>query len=549
MLLAHFLGAPAPRRVPRRVSRGRSSRSGRSACSATCRSARASERRSSWSSRTSTGSTPSSEEFLQSPAARAAVTACCLLLSTRPGFGAVAGAAGGRDIALEGLDRRRCRRDDPRLWRRRRGLEAPARAARRQGRGQSPLRRGDPPAAPGDRRASSSRMARRASARRRRGARDDPRHHRRARRPSGGVAEADAAGGRRSIGRRFGVSLLSRVLESRPASRGGRPAASCTRLDFIFPSAHDPELVYSFKHALTQDVVYASLLERRRRQYHAARRARRSRSSMPGRLDEVVELLAYHFGRSAEDEKAVDYAILAAEKAQRRWANTEALAQFEPRSAPRAHAGHRGQPPPAHRRGDQAGRDQVRAGPPRRARPGARGHPRPGRRGRRSAPAGRLVLLERASSTASPGGRPEVPIAYCREAVAIAEASGLDDDPGRSPSAALAHVYRRPATSAARSRPGERALAAFEARGNVWWACRALWALSPAANDVGEWERGLEYCRRALEPRTVGRTTCASRWSAGGARAPPTSSAATRSPASAAARTRSRYPLPPSTLP
>jgi hypothetical protein len=36
-------------------------------------------------------------------------------------------------------------------------------------------------------------------------------------------------------------------------------------------------------------------------------------------------MLALHFGRSDEAEKAVDYAILAAEKAQRRWANSEAL--------------------------------------------------------------------------------------------------------------------------------------------------------------------------------------------------------------------------------
>ena len=50
---------------------------------------------------------------------------------------------------------------------------------------------------------------------------------------------------------------------------------------------------------------------------------------MPGALDDVVELLAHHFGRSGEAEKAVDYAILAGEKAQKRWANTEALELFE----------------------------------------------------------------------------------------------------------------------------------------------------------------------------------------------------------------------------
>jgi len=86
--------------------------------------------------------------------------------------------------------------------------------------------------------------------------------------------------------------------------------------------------MYSFKHALTQDVVYGGLLERRRRQYHTAA-ARGIEELNAGRENEVVELLAYHFGSGGENEKAVDYAILSAEKAQRRWANTEALAFFE----------------------------------------------------------------------------------------------------------------------------------------------------------------------------------------------------------------------------
>jgi hypothetical protein len=40
-------------------------------------------------------------------------------------------------------------------------------------------------------------------------------------------------------------------------------------------------------------------------------------------------LLAFHFGRGEEAEKIVDYAILAVEKAQRRWAKSEAAAYFE----------------------------------------------------------------------------------------------------------------------------------------------------------------------------------------------------------------------------
>ena len=74
--------------------------------------------------------------------------------------------------------------------------------------------------------------------------------------------------------------------------------------------------------------MYAGVLERRRRQNHAAA-GHGLEDLYAGRVDDVVELLAHHFGRSAEAEKAVDYAILAAEKAQRRWANTEALAFFE----------------------------------------------------------------------------------------------------------------------------------------------------------------------------------------------------------------------------
>src|SRR2546426_222383 len=129
------------------------------------------------------------------------------------------------------------------------------------------------------------------------------------------------------VGRHFGISLLSRILEVVPAQVAGH-LRELHGLDFVFPSAQEPELMYSFKHALTQDVVYAGVLERRRRHHHAAA-GHGLEELYAGRIDDVVELIAYHYGRSAEAEQAVDYAILAAEKAQRRWATTEALAQFE----------------------------------------------------------------------------------------------------------------------------------------------------------------------------------------------------------------------------
>src|SRR4029077_14322861 len=82
-----------------------------------------------------------------------------------------------------------------------------------------------------------------------------------------------------------------------------------------------------FRHALTQETAYGSLLERHRRTHHSAV-GQALEELYIGRAEEVAELLALHFGRSAEAEKSIDYAILAAEKSQRRWANSEALTYF-----------------------------------------------------------------------------------------------------------------------------------------------------------------------------------------------------------------------------
>src|SRR5439155_3702231 len=96
------------------------------------------------------------------------------------------------------------------------------------------------------------------------------------------------------------------------------------------------------------------------------------------------------------------------------------------------------------------------------------------------------------------GSRPEVPIAYCREASAIAERLGLEEIHAYAESC-LAQVYTVAGDLRGAVAAGKRSLAIFEARGNVWWACRTLWHLSVACNALGEWGTALEHCRRALE--------------------------------------------------
>jgi tetratricopeptide (TPR) repeat protein len=298
------------------------------------------------------------------------------------------------------------------------------------------------------------------------------------------------------VGRRFGISLLSRVVEG----AGGDVPGHLEDLhanDFVFPSAHDPELMYTFKHALTQDVVYSGLLERRRRRYHAAV-ARGLEELYAGRLDEVVELLAHHYGATAEDEKAVDYAVLAAEKAQRRWAGVEALGQFDAAlarlaSMPETDANRLRRIDAVIKQAEvkfALGRHAEHVEALERIKPLVDAVADPPRRATWYYWTGFLLSLV--------GGAPEQSIRYCREALAIADASGFDDIRPFA-ECCLAHVLMAAGDLQGALETGERALASFESRGNVWWACRTLWALSPVANYLGQWERGLEYCRQALE--------------------------------------------------
>ena len=267
--------------------------------------------------------------------------------------------------------------------------------------------------------------------------------------------------------------------------------------EFLYEASLFPELEYTFKHALLQEVAYKSLLEQHRRVYHAVI-GRHLETLYAGRTDGVLELLAHHFGRSTEDEKAVDYALLAAEKILRRWASTTILAHLE--AALKRLQTMPDTPVNRLRRIDavlQQGEARFAVG----------------------RHAEHIAVLESirtvVDEAADPrrratwyywmgflhsltGSRPEVAIAYCREAVMVADIGGFDDLQAIAESC-LAQAYVCAGDLEAAMAVGERALATFETRGHVWWACRTLWQLITAANAMGEWRRGLEYCRRALE--------------------------------------------------
>jgi class 3 adenylate cyclase/tetratricopeptide (TPR) repeat protein len=98
--------------------------------------------------------------------------------------------------------------------------------------------------------------------------------------------------------------------------------------EFLYEARLFPDLEYTFKHALTHDVAYGSLLEDRRCHLHAAVVGAIERLHAD-RLGEVVELLAHHAVRGRIGAKAVRYLRQAGAKAVARSANQEAVRLFE----------------------------------------------------------------------------------------------------------------------------------------------------------------------------------------------------------------------------
>jgi tetratricopeptide (TPR) repeat protein len=95
-------------------------------------------------------------------------------------------------------------------------------------------------------------------------------------------------------------------------------------LEFIYEKNLFPELEYIFKHALTQEVAYNSLLLKRRKEIHA-RIGKAIEELYAERLEEFYEMLAYHYSRSDSLEKACRYSRLSGEKAKANYSHREAL--------------------------------------------------------------------------------------------------------------------------------------------------------------------------------------------------------------------------------
>jgi class 3 adenylate cyclase/tetratricopeptide (TPR) repeat protein len=128
------------------------------------------------------------------------------------------------------------------------------------------------------------------------------------------------------LGREFSPRLLAAIWE------GTEPLAllllELQRLEFLFERTGVDEPTYVFKHALTQDVAYASLLTGPRQALHAAA-GQALEGLYADRLAEVHDRLAYHYAHTDQAAKAVEYLTLVATKATRNYAYAEAVTSFQ----------------------------------------------------------------------------------------------------------------------------------------------------------------------------------------------------------------------------
>ena len=79
-------------------------------------------------------------------------------------------------------------------------------------------------------------------------------------------------------------------------------------IELIYEKSVFPELAYMFKHALTHEVAYNSLLVQRRKELHRLI-ALAIEELYAERLAEQYEILAYHFSKGEEWAKALEYLL------------------------------------------------------------------------------------------------------------------------------------------------------------------------------------------------------------------------------------------------
>jgi class 3 adenylate cyclase len=108
-----------------------------------------------------------------------------------------------------------------------------------------------------------------------------------------------------TVGREFSYDLVKRIMDLTEKELLSQLSV-LKDSELLYERGVYPQSTYLFKHALTQEVAYNSLLLKRRKEIHGEI-GEAMEALYPDRLEEHCELLAYHYAQSANPDKAVQY--------------------------------------------------------------------------------------------------------------------------------------------------------------------------------------------------------------------------------------------------
>ena len=129
------------------------------------------------------------------------------------------------------------------------------------------------------------------------------------------------------LGREFVLSL-ARAVAGRSEDELERLIARLQLGEFVYEQPSIVDVEYTFKHALTQEVAYNSVLLERRKQLHE-HAGHAIETIYTASLDDHLAELVHHFSRSGNQIKAVEYLHLAGTQAMARGALPQAIRDYE----------------------------------------------------------------------------------------------------------------------------------------------------------------------------------------------------------------------------
>jgi predicted ATPase len=135
------------------------------------------------------------------------------------------------------------------------------------------------------------------------------------------------------IGRIFQQRVLARLHDGETnGTKLSESLGELQRREFVRLQEEMPidqmDQEYLFKHAITHDVAYNSMLLARRKELHKLV-AEALEQLFPERLEDLCATLGYHFERAEAHERAANYLGRAAERAKATFANTEAIGFYK----------------------------------------------------------------------------------------------------------------------------------------------------------------------------------------------------------------------------